>query len=87
MRMVTPVRMENCRVFKRKKEHGLNLLRTDKCNSYGFEDCYERANEIARVLEVELYVKIHINQGEGTDPEVLTTGKSEYAVKTSAVLS
>ncbi|AVK49465.1 cell wall hydrolase [Clostridium sp. MF28] len=76
------------------KGHGVNLLRIDKGNSYNCEDCYERtneANEIAKSLEVELYLEIHINAGGGTGPEVLVTGQSEvanqYAVKVSNALA
>ncbi|EHI97681.1 cell wall hydrolase/autolysin [Clostridium sp. DL-VIII] len=80
--------------YLKEKGHGVNLLRIDKSNSYSCEDCYERAykaNEIAKTIDVELYVEIHINAGGGTGPEVLVTGKSEvanqYAVKISTSLS
>jgi N-acetylmuramoyl-L-alanine amidase len=68
--------------YLQEKGHGVNLLRIDKSNSYNYEDCYERANqanEIAKASNVEIYVEIHINAGEGTGPEVCVTGKSEVA--------
>ncbi|AQR96109.1 N-acetylmuramoyl-L-alanine amidase [Clostridium saccharoperbutylacetonicum] len=49
--------------YIKEKGHGVNLLRIDKSNSYSCEDCYfraDQANEIAKSLNVELYVKIHI---------------------------
>ncbi|NOV63104.1 N-acetylmuramoyl-L-alanine amidase [Clostridium beijerinckii] len=76
------------------KGHGVNLLRIDKGNIYNCEDCYERANqanEIAKSLEIELYLEIHINAGGGNGQEVLVTGQSEvanqYAVKVSNALA
>lgn len=66
----------------KEKGHGVSLLRIDKSNSYYCEDCYERANkanEIAKTTEVELYLEIHINAGGGSGPEALITGKSEVA--------
>ncbi|AGF57405.1 N-acetylmuramoyl-L-alanine amidase [Clostridium saccharoperbutylacetonicum] len=80
--------------YLKEKGHGVNLLRIDKSNSYSCEDCYNRsdqANEIAKSLDVELYVEIHINAGGGTGPEVCVEGKSEianqYAVKVVNALS
>ena len=64
--------------YLQEKGYGVNLLRIDKSNSYNCEDCYlraDQANEIAKLLDVELYVEIHINAGEGTGPEVCVTGK------------
>lgn len=66
----------------KEKGHVVSLLRIDRSNRYGCEDCYTRANqanEIAKALNVELYVEIHINAGGGSGPEVLVTGKSEVA--------
>ncbi|MFW2487758.1 N-acetylmuramoyl-L-alanine amidase [Clostridium chromiireducens] len=68
--------------YLKEKGHGVNLLRVDKSNSYSCEDCFARANEaneIAKILDIELYVEIHINAGGGTGPEVCVTGKSEVA--------
>lgn len=66
----------------------------DKSNKYTFEDWYVRANEansIAKNLEIDLYVEIHIDAGRGTGPEVCVTGKSEsanqYATKISTALA
>ena len=80
--------------YLQEKGHGANLLRVDGSNRYNFEDCYLRANQandIAKYLDVELYVEIHINAGGGTGPEVLVTGKSEaanqYAAKISGALA
>ena len=80
--------------YLQEKGHGANLLRIDGSNRYIFEDYYVRsnqANDIAKYLEVELYVEIHINAGGGTGPEVLVTGKSEvanqYAVKVTNALA
>lgn len=76
------------------KGHGVNLLRVDNGNSYNCEDCYIRANkanEIAKTLDVELYVEIHINAGGGSGPEVCVTDQSEvanqYAAKVCNVLA
>lgn len=76
------------------KGYGVNLLRVDGSNYYDCEDCFARvnkANEIAKTSNIELYVEIHINAGGGTGPEVLVTGKSEvanqYAAKVSNALS
>jgi N-acetylmuramoyl-L-alanine amidase len=76
------------------KGHGVNLLRVDASNTYNCEDCYERANkanEIAKTTDIELYVEIHINAGGGTGPEICVAGKSEvanqYAVKISNALA
>ena len=80
--------------YLKNKGHGVNLLRIDEANKYNCADCYERsvqANQMARSLEIEIYVEIHINAGGGTGPEVLVTGQSEianqYAVKVSNSLS
>ncbi|WP_297418467.1 N-acetylmuramoyl-L-alanine amidase [Clostridium sp.] len=80
--------------YLQEKGYGVNLLRIDKSNSYSCEDCYERskeANEIAKTIDVELYVEIHINAGGGSGPEVCVAGKSEvanqYATKVSNALS
>ena len=80
--------------YLQEKGHGVNLLRIDKGNSYSCEDCYVRSvqsNQIAQELEVDVYVEIHINAGEGTGPEVCITGKSEvanqYAVKVCNALA
>ncbi|AWK52502.1 N-acetylmuramoyl-L-alanine amidase [Clostridium beijerinckii] len=80
--------------YLKEKGQGVNLLRVDESNSYNCEDCYIRANEaneIAKTMDVKLYVEIHINSGGGTGPEVLVTGKSEvanqYAVKVTNALS
>jgi len=70
--------------------HGVNLLRVDDGNSYNCEDCFLRvnqANEIAKTLQVELYVEIHINAGGGSGPEVCVTGKSEMANQYAAKIS
>ena len=59
--------------YLQEKGHWVNLLRVDDGNSYNCEDCVVRANqanEIAKTLEVELYLEIHINAGVGTGPEV-----------------
>ncbi len=76
--------------YLQEKGYGVSLLRIDKSNSYSCEDCYERANEIAKTTDVELYIEIHINAGGGTGPEVLVTGKSEvenqYAAKVCVAL-
>lgn len=80
--------------YLQEKGHGVNLFRIDKSNNYNCEDCYirsDQANEIAKSLNVELYVEIHINAGGGTGPEVCVVGKSEvanqYAVKVSNALA
>jgi len=80
--------------YLKEKGQGVNLLRVDESNSYNCEDCFERANkanEIAKITDVELYVEIHINAGGGTGPEICVTGKSEvdnqYAVKISNALA
>ena len=80
--------------YLREKDHGANLLRIDESNKYDCEDCYLRAiqaNQIAQSLDVEVYVEIHINAGEGNGPEVCVTGKSEvanqYAMKVSNALA
>ena len=80
--------------YLQEKGHGANLLRIDGSNRYIFEDCYVRANQandIAKYLDIELFVEIHINAGGGTGPEVLITGKSEganqYAVKVTNALA
>lgn len=80
--------------YLQEKGHGVNLLRIDENNKYNCEDCYLRAikaNQIAQSLDIELYVEIHINGGEGTGPEIFITGGSEvanqYATKISNALS
>ncbi|MDR3597941.1 N-acetylmuramoyl-L-alanine amidase [Clostridium sp.] len=80
--------------YLKEKGYEVDLLRIDKSNSYDCEDCYERAdeaNEIAKTLDVELYMEIHINAGGGTGTEVCVTGKSEvaneYAAKVTTSLS
>ncbi|MVX64829.1 N-acetylmuramoyl-L-alanine amidase [Clostridium chromiireducens] len=80
--------------YLQERGHGANLLRIDGSNRYTFEDCYVRANQandIAKYLDVDLYVEIHINAGGGNGPEVLVTGKSErsnqYATKVSNALA
>lgn len=50
--------------YLKTKGHGVNLLRVDDSNTYNYEDCYVRvneANDIAKNLDVEVYVEIHIN--------------------------
>jgi N-acetylmuramoyl-L-alanine amidase len=66
----------------------------DGSNKYDCEDCCVRAsqaNDIAKYLEIELYIEIHINAGGGSGPEVCVTGKSEvsnqYAAKISSALA
>lgn len=80
--------------YLKEKGHGVNLLRIDESNSYNCQDCYERANqanEIAKTIDVELYIEIHINAGGGSGPEVCVAGKSEvanqYATKVSNALA
>lgn len=80
--------------YLKEKGYGVNLLKIDESNKYNCEDCHLRAiqaNQIAQTLEVELYLEIHINAGEGSGPEVLVTGKSEvanqYAAKISSALA
>lgn len=80
--------------YLQEKGHGVNLLRVDESNTYNCQDCYERANkanEIAKTSEVEVYLEIHINAGGGTGPEICVTGKSDvanqYAVKISNALA
>ena len=76
--------------YLQEKGHGANLLRIDGSNRYNFEDCYVRANQandIAKDLDIELYVEIHINAGGGTGPEVCITGKSEIANQYAAKIS
>ncbi len=79
--------------YLQEKGHGTNLLRVDESNTYNCQDCYLRvnkANEISKTTDVELYVEIHINAGGGSGPEVCVTGKSEvsnqYAAKVSNAL-
>ena len=79
--------------YLQEKGHGTNLLRVDESNTYNCQDCYLRvnkANEISKTTDVELYVEIHINAGGGSGPEVCVTGKSEvsnqYATKVSNAL-
>jgi len=80
--------------YLKEKGNRVNLLRIDKSNSYNCDDCFVRANEaneIAKALDIELYVEIHINAGGGSGPEVCVTGKSEvanqYAIKVSNALA
>lgn len=76
--------------YLQEKGQEVNLLRVDESNNYECEDCFKRANEaneIAKTSDVELYVEIHINAGEGTGPEVCVTGKSEVANKYAAKVS
>ncbi|SFD14163.1 N-acetylmuramoyl-L-alanine amidase [Clostridium uliginosum] len=80
--------------YLEEKGHVVNLLRVDESNSYKYKDCYIRANkanDIAKNSNVELYVEIHINAGGGTGPEVCVTGKSalanQYATKVSNSLA
>ncbi len=80
--------------YLKEKGHGVNLLRVDESNSYNCEDCFTRANkanEIAKTSDIELYVEIHINAGGGNGSEVCVTGKSDvanqYAVKVSNILA
>ncbi|WP_195979962.1 N-acetylmuramoyl-L-alanine amidase [Clostridium butyricum] len=77
-----------------RKGHKVNFLIIDKSNSYNYEDCYVRAeevNKLAKNSKIDLYAEIHINAGRGTGTEVCITGKSsvanQYATKICSVLS
>ncbi|MFW2491701.1 N-acetylmuramoyl-L-alanine amidase [Clostridium chromiireducens] len=76
--------------YLQEKGYDVTLIRVDKSNSYNCEDCFIRANEaneIAKKIDIELYVEIHINAGGGSGPEVLVTGKSEVANQYAAEIS
>ena len=76
--------------YLQEKGHAVNLLRVDEGNSYNCGDCYIRvnkANDIAKYSDIELYVEIHINAGGGNGPEVCVTGKSEVANQYAAKVS